>query len=92
MSHRDVWFVGLLALAYLYLDAAAPSARRAGVARDSAGPAPAGDAADPFDAFATDSCPRDGSHSISLRADGAMWCLACDEGFFPAGLVIGGAG
>ena len=80
MNQRDVWFVGLLALAYLYLDAAAPTARRQG-AEPTASDAPqTGDAAD--------ACPRDGSHSISLRDDGAMWCLACDEGFFPAGLVI----
>ena len=80
MNHRDVWFVGLLALAYLYLDAAAPTGRRQGVARE-AGDVPGG-------TDGSEACPRDLSHRISLRADGAMWCLACDEGFFPAGLVI----
>lgn len=88
MNHRDVWFVGLLTLAYLYLDAAAPGGRRQGVARDAADDLQAGNPVDTTGPFASDSCPRDGSHNISLRDDGAMWCLACDEGFFPAGLVI----
>jgi hypothetical protein len=88
MNHRDVWFVGLLALAYLYLDAAAPATRRQGATRAAGGDPRVDDAADAIGVFATEGCPRDGSHSISLRADGAMWCLACDEGFFPAGLVI----
>jgi hypothetical protein len=34
-------------------------------------------------------CPRDLTHRVSLRADGAMWCLACDEAFYPHDAVLG---
>ena len=86
MNHRDLWFVGLLTLAYIYLDGIATGAtRRAAPAPLEALPdePPAPDAGP-----VTDACPRDLAHPISLRGDGAMWCRACDEGFFPAVMVI----
>lgn len=27
-------------------------------------------------------CPRGADHETALRADGALWCLRCDEGFY----------
>jgi hypothetical protein len=86
MNHRDVWIVGLLALAYLYLDSASPRGRGK---IQLAGFAPREDDPVPWlPALAADGCPRNLSHSVSLRSDGAMWCLGCDEGFFPAEMVI----
>jgi hypothetical protein len=88
MNHRDLWFVGLLALAYLYLDgtgSAAPS--EAQVRSEPLPPFEDDSTEEPF-ALAADACPRDFAHPISLRADGAMWCLTCDEGFYPVGLVM----
>jgi hypothetical protein len=84
MNHRDVWFVGLLALAYLYLDAAAPAARRSFAALPQP-PLPLSDdaAVDPSGFPAVDGCPRDDSHPVSRREDGAKWCLSCDEAFYP---------
>ena len=34
-----------------------------------------------------DVCPRDSLHAVKVRADGAVWCLVCDEGFFPAMVI-----
>jgi hypothetical protein len=84
MNHRDVWFVGLLALAYLYLDAAAPAARRtSGVLAQPLRPLPDEIPVEPFGFPAIDGCPRDDSHPVSRRDDGAKWCLRCDEAFYP---------
>jgi hypothetical protein len=90
MNHRDIWFVGLLALAYLYLDAAGPALRRGALTRQPQ-LEPVQDGADEEDAVSfemVDACPRDFSHAVSLRGDGAKWCLSCDEAFYPAALVI----
>lgn len=27
-------------------------------------------------------CPRGADHETTLRADGALWCLRCDEAFY----------
>lgn len=88
MNHRDVWFVGLLALVYLYIDGSAPTAQPVDVAQPQSIPPLPNEPAPVLFAPVTDACPRDLSHQISLRKDGAMWCLGCDEGFFPAGIVI----
>lgn len=87
MDHRDVWFVGLLALAYLVVDASMPSRSRV-PSRDAAAPGRAEAETRSLRQAVRDACPRDLRHSISLRRDGAMWCLSCDEAFYPAGLVI----
>lgn len=85
MNHRDVWFVGLLALAYLYLDAAAPAGRRDTMASGPIfSPRTRHPARDDLGYSFMEACPRDISHTVSLRADGAKWCLACDEAFYPA--------
>jgi hypothetical protein len=86
MNHREFWFVGLLALAYIYLDGSALAAQREDMVA-SPGPLP-DDPAPPVLPRVTDACPRDLSHRISLRRDGALWCIACDEGFYPVGLLI----
>ena len=74
MNSKDLCLLGLLALAYLYLDprsdaagAGQPLALVGGSARRAADPV----------------CPRQAGHPVSRRADGALWCRACDEGFFP---------
>lgn len=87
MNHRDVWFVGLLALAYLYLDATGPAYRRATGAQQAT--LPSGEdssAGEPFVLPIADACPRDLSHPIRLRDDGAKWCLSCDEAFYPVAI------
>lgn len=28
-------------------------------------------------------CPRDPAHAAVVRADGALWCRACDQAFYP---------
>jgi hypothetical protein len=89
MKERDVWLVGLLALTYLYLDAAAPRGRiRVQAPAGSSLPPEEPTALPSLPDFARDACPRDAAHSVSLRPDGAMWCLACDEGFFPVEMVM----
>lgn len=88
MNHREVWFVGLLALAYLYLDVAAPPARREQLApRPPLPPIDEEPAEEPFTLELVDGCPRDATHPISRRDDGAKWCLSCDEAFYPIGMV-----
>lgn len=82
MNHRDIYFVGLLALVYLYFEGPGPEMSRGEVVR-SLPPLP-DDSTPPAGLPVTDACPRDLSHQISLRGDGAIWCLACDEGFFPS--------
>ncbi|HET8656179.1 MAG TPA: hypothetical protein VFL93_11735 [Longimicrobiaceae bacterium] len=88
MSRNDLWFMGLFALAYLYLDSA-PAALPAGESE----PAPRRPLAllpppRPI-VVPRGACPRDLTHRVSLRADGAMWCLACDEAFYPHDAVLG---
>lgn len=87
MNHRDIWFVGLLALAYLYLDASAPEARRAALAPpQDAPPLDPEPSEEPVGYAYADACPRDPAHAVSLRGDGAKWCLTCDEGFYPVAI------
>lgn len=89
MNHRDVWFVGLLALAYLYLDASAPAARREALVPDPPLPPLRDDPGEEILPFTPDvTCPRDLTHTIRVRGDGAKWCLTCDEAFYPVGMVI----
>lgn len=89
--NKDSLFLGLFALAYLYLDARPASAL----------PSAEADAADAAEAEelpqqvrapsrllpvrfpARAACPRNHVHAVSLRSDGAIWCLGCDEGFYP---------
>lgn len=79
MNHRDLWFVGLLALAYLYLDAGTPQGRSS--APRLAPPS------DPEGLTGPDGCPRDLSHPVRRRGDGAKWCLSCDEAFYPLAII-----
>lgn len=88
MIPKDAWFLGLLALAYMYSDSS-PAERT--MSDGEIGPDPlaggtGGEAAAPplpARVAARDACPRDHRHGVALRADGAIWCHDCDEGFFP---------
>lgn len=83
MNPRDVWFVGLLALAYLYFDSTAPERRASAGAKVTPLPVPQRAPVGPMPV-----CPRDDAHPVSLRRDGVKWCLACDEAFYPVALAI----
>lgn len=80
MTHRDVCFLSLLALTYLYLDTYAPrdEAEEGGAGADT-GPAQAVRPSEP----SPDRCPRSPEHTVHLRGDGAKWCRGCDQAFFP---------
>jgi hypothetical protein len=96
MSQKDGWFLGLLALAYLYIDA---TSRRRPMRDDAR--IPASSRADdelrdpsrflpvpvvrslPVKVTPRDVCPRNHLHPVALRPDGAMWCRGCDEAFYP---------
>jgi hypothetical protein len=81
MSRKDVWFLGLFAMAYLYLDklpGAAPEVERRPV-----GTAPPRRSVALVKLTPHAACPRDLGHPINLRADGALWCHSCDEAFYP---------
>jgi hypothetical protein len=84
MSRKDVWFLGLFAVAYLYLDKLPPSA----AAEPGRAPLPAAPPQRRSMALVKvtphAACPRDLGHPINLRADGALWCHSCDEAFYPA--------
>ena len=96
MKQKDTWFLGLLALAFLYLDALAANGAMRDDARTPA-PSPSDDeSADrsrllpvpvaralPAPVAERDVCPRNRVHPVALRADGAMWCRGCDEAFYP---------
>ena len=87
MKHKDAWLFGLFALAYLYLDTLASPAPVARPAEERVFVPPA-DEPPPFPMASLgivprDACPRNVAHRVSLRGDGAMWCLSCDEGFYP---------
>ncbi len=92
MNPRDTWLIGLLALAYLYLDSTVTPRPMS----DSAfrpGPPPGNDESGdrsrllPARVAARDVCPRNQGHRVSLRGDGAMWCRDCDEAFYPQGMI-----
>jgi hypothetical protein len=97
MNQKDGWFLGLLALAFLYLDSSlAPRAMsddarpNLSVPSDDESPAgsrllpvPVTPGALPALVPAGDVCPRNRGHAVALRADGAMWCRGCDEAFYP---------
>lgn len=80
MNQKDLYFLGLLALAYAYLDRSgartlAPASRRA-----LPGPIRRGL---PAPLHVRPECPKVASHPVALRSDGAVCCRACDQGFFP---------
>ena len=96
MNQKDTWFLGLLALAFLYLDALATPGE---MSDDTPTPAPLPAEDEPRDrsrllpgpvtralpakVVPRDVCPRNQLHAVALRADGAMWCRGCDEAFYP---------
>jgi hypothetical protein len=88
MSQKDGWFLGLLALAYLYVDSS-PAPRA--MSDDAFTPAPpsseeavpVGSRLLPVRVIPGDVCPRNAQHTVALRPDGAMWCRGCDEAFYP---------
>lgn len=91
MNHKDVWLLGLFAFAFAYLEAA--YARPPAEAEEDEARAPAEEL--PVFPVASrgvvprSACPRDLAHRVSLRGDGAMWCMSCDEGFFPQRFIWG---
>ena len=87
MTQNDAWFVGLLALAYLYLDST-PAPRQMSDNEFIPGPVPTDEPVDfsrllPVHVADRDVCPRNHLHPVAVRADGAMWCRGCDEAFYP---------
>ena len=80
MNQKDVYFLGLLALAYVYLDRTgsrtlAPASRRPlPVPIRRALPVPVRPRA---------ACPKVAAHPVAQRWDGALWCRGCDQAFFP---------
>jgi hypothetical protein len=99
MNQKDTWFLGLLALAYLYLDSLSTPPQ---MSDDAPPPAslPADESLDPSRLLPVpvaralpakvvprDVCPRNQLHAVALRADGAMWCRGCDEAFYPQGAI-----
>ena len=79
MSRNDVWFLGLFAVAYLYLDRRPAEQPEAELTPDAA---PRRSMA-LVKAAPNAACPRDLDHPINLRSDGALWCHSCDEAFYP---------
>src|SRR5688500_10542342 len=95
MNQKDGLFLGLLALAYLYVDATSTPRPMSDDVRTPPS-SPSEEPADrsrllpvplvralPVKSVARDGCPRNPSHAVALRADGAMWCRGCDEAFYP---------
>ena len=95
MNPKDGLFLGLLALAYLYVDATSTPRPMSDDARIPA-PSPSEEPADrsrllpvplaralPVKLVPRDVCPRNQLHAVALRPDGAMWCRGCDEAFYP---------
>jgi len=96
MNQKDTWFLALLALGFLYLDALAAPGE---MSDDTPTPAPLPAEDEPRDrsrllpvpvtralpakVVPRDVCPRNQLHPVALRADGAMWCRGCDEAFYP---------
>ena len=97
MNQKDGLFLGLLALAYLYLDATSTPRP---MSEDVRSPVPSPSEDEPRDgpsrllpvplvralpvkSVPRDQCPRNPLHPVALRPDGAMWCRGCDEAFYP---------
>jgi hypothetical protein len=98
MTEKDGWFLGLLAVAFLVLEAASTTPMSDDARTPS--PAPGEDPADrsrllpvpvsralPVRVIPRDVCPRNPLHAVALRADGAMWCRGCDEAFYPQAAI-----
>lgn len=86
MNRKDAWFLGLLALAYLYVDATpAPRAMSDDLPERRAERAPS--RLLPVRVVPRAVCPRDQLHPVAHRADGAIWCRGCDEAFYPQGTI-----
>ena len=96
MNHKDLCFLGLIALAYVYLDARIEETRAPQPAQPPQPPQPA---RLPYGGIPGTSivlrsarslvprepgCPRDQAHRITRRADGAIWCRGCDEAYYPS--------
>ena len=87
MNEKDVYLLGLLALAYFFVDGRAdpaPVARRlpAHAAAPAWGPAQPG-------VVPAGVCPRGIGHPVLHRKhDDAVWCLVCDEAFYPQGAIF----
>lgn len=92
MTQNDAWFLGLLALAYLYLDST-PAPRPMSDNDFVPGPVPTDDEPVeverllPVHLVERDACPRNHLHVVAVRPDGAMWCRGCDEAFYPQVVV-----
>lgn len=94
MDHKDLCFLGLIALAYVYLEARleesleAPAPAPAPLRPELAATPATATGADLFfgvsPAPVDPGCPRFADHPISRRADGAIWCRGCDEAFYPS--------
>ena len=96
MNQKDTWFLGLLALAFLYIDTITaprsmsdenrtPASSRAddgSSERSRLLPVPVVRAL-PVKVVPRDVCPRNAGHAVAVRGDGAMWCRGCDEAFYP---------
>ena len=95
MNSKDGLFLGLLALAYLYVDATSTPRPMSDDPRTPA-PSPSEEPVDssrllpvpvpralPVKLVPRDVCPRNQLHAVALRPDGAMWCRGCDEAFYP---------
>ena len=92
MSQKDGWFVGLLAMIFLYLDSSFASRPTSNNARQL--PSADGDSTGnsrllPVRVIPRGVCPRNHLHPVTLRGDGAMWCRGCDEAFYPQAVVWG---
>ena len=96
MNQKDGLFLGLLALAYLYVDATStPRAMSDDVRTPASSPSEEEPRhrsrlppvplvrALPVKLVPRHVCPRNQLHAVALRPDGAMWCRDCDEAFYP---------
>ena len=90
MNSKDGWFLGILALAYLYLDLIPTSVSEVDRGR---GLTPPGDRdrkpghRPSVERVPSTACPRQDLHLVTIREDGAIWCHPCDEAFYPSGAM-----